>query len=155
MAEQRIEPTGCLGRVFTLLGVIWIGVVVFAGVFGLRDSPGTLGALVGSTVPGLVFIAIGRVLSRRAAERREAPALPQTTPRPSASPPPEPAAPRSQPSEVFPKPARAAPSPAPEADLPPELPPPPIAAPPKSSREMIEEAHRRWGSGAPRTRDGD
>jgi hypothetical protein len=156
LAEQRIEPAGCLGRVLTLLGIVWLGVVVFTGIFGLRDQAGSLGALIGSTLPGLLLIGVGRTLSRRAAERRDAPTLPQPSepttgsstskegPAKVALPP----TPPSRPTEVFPKPARTTP-PEPEADVPSALPAPPIPPQPKSSREMIDEARRRWGSRPP------
>jgi hypothetical protein len=152
VADQRIEPAGCLGRVLTLLGILWLGVVVFTGIFGLRDQAGSLGALIGSTLPGLLLIGVGRTLSRRAAERRDAPSLPHPSP-PTPSTPPKtetttaPSPPPAKPTEVFPKPARTAPAPAPQGDVPSHLPPPPV--PPKSSQEMIEEARKRWGRRPP------
>jgi hypothetical protein len=152
VADQRIEPAGCLGRVLTLLGILWLGVVVFTGIFGLRDQAGSLGALIGSTLPGLLLIGVGRTLSRRAAERRDAPSLPQPSPPTPSSPPKTetttaPSTPPAKPTEVFPKPARTAPAPAPQGDVPSHLPPPPV--PPKSSQEMIEEARKRWGRRPP------
>ncbi|HEU4917780.1 MAG TPA: hypothetical protein VFV13_14565 [Acidimicrobiia bacterium] len=162
MADQQIEPVGCLGRLLTLLGILWLGAVVFAGVFGLRDNPGTIGALIGSTVPALLFIAAGRALSRRAAARRET--VPVTPPaeRPfrtstssadwSAPKSPTPVAPPSAPPSAPSRPARPAPAAEPEPDTPPSLPPPLTPPPPKTSQEMIEEARRRWGGG-PRPRD--
>jgi hypothetical protein len=158
MAEQRFDGAGCLGRVLTLLGVIWLAVVVFAGLFGLRDNAGSFATLIGSTLPGLVLIGVGRTMSRRAAERRDAPALPEPAARTTPSstvqiePPPTPPAPsRSQPSEVFPKATRSAPA---KPDAPLEIPPPPAPSSPKSSQEMIDEARKRWGSG-PRPKKGD
>jgi hypothetical protein len=152
MADRRVDGAGCLGRVLTLLGIIWLAVVVFAGLFGLRDNAGSFATIIGSTLPALVLIGVGRTMSRRAAERRDAPALPQpaapTTPSSTAQrePPPAPPAPSpSQPSEVFPKPARSAPAPPP--DTPADILPPPAPTPPKSSQEMIDEARKRWGSG--------
>jgi hypothetical protein len=159
MADQRLDGAGCLGRVLTLLGVIWLAVVVFAGLFGLRDNAGSFATIIGSTLPALILIGVGRTMSRRAAERRDAPALPQpaapTTPPSTRQMEPPPAAPapsRSQPSEVFPKPARSAPSPEPDAPI--DVPSPPALSPPKSSQEMIDEARKRWGSG-PRPRKAD
>jgi hypothetical protein len=159
MAEQRIDGAGCLGRVLTLLGIIWLAVVVFAGLFGLRDNAGSFATIIGSTLPALVLIGVGRTMSRRAAERRDAPALPQPaepkTPTSTAQIEPPPAAPapsRTQPSEVFPKPTRSAPAKPDNAPV--EIPPPPAPTPPKSSQEMIEEARKRWGSG-PRPNKGD
>jgi hypothetical protein len=155
MADRQIEPAGCLGRVLTLLGIIWLGIVVFSGIFGLRDSAGSLGALIGSTLPGLLLIGVGRTLSRRAAERRDAPSLPQPSapPTPSSTPKSEPSTtaspPPTKPSEVFPKPARAAPAPGPDTEAQSELPPPPLPPAPKSSQEMIEEARKRWGRKPP------
>jgi hypothetical protein len=145
MAEQRIEPAGCLGGLFTLLGIVWLGLVLFAGVFGLRDNPGSWGALIGSTIPALVFLAVGRVLRRRAAEKREAPSLPQPSEIPARPSPvvTEPSPPR--PSPVFPEPGPEAPSPEAEPSL--ELHPPPAPPPARTSQEMIEEARRRWGTG--------
>lgn len=148
MADQRIDGAGCLGRVLTLLGIIWLGVVVFAGIFGLRDSAGSFATIIGSTLPALLLIGVGRTMSRRAAERRDAPALPQPAAPSPAQPPPASQA-SSQPSEVFPKPAKPA-SPAPSAskdDALLELPPPPTPSSPKTSQEMIDEARKRWGSG--------
>jgi hypothetical protein len=148
MADRQIEPAGCLGRVLTLLGIIWLGIVVFSGIFGLRDSAGSLGALIGSTLPGLLLIGVGRTLSRRAAERREQPSLPQPS-TPSSPPKTETTTPASpppaRPTEVFPKPTRATPAPVPKEDVPSEPPPPPTPSAPKSSQEMIEEARKRWG----------
>jgi hypothetical protein len=159
MADQRIDGAGCLGRVLTLLGVIWLAVVVFAGLFGLRDNAGSFATLIGSTLPALVLIGVGRTMSRRAAERRDAPALPQpatptsTSSAPPIEPPRAPAPlPAPPPSEIFPKPARSAP--APELDKPIDVPPPPASVPPKSSQEMIDDARKRWGSG-PRPNKGD
>jgi hypothetical protein len=149
MADRRIEPAGCLGRALTLLGVIWLAAVVFAGVAGLRDEAGTLSALIGSTVPAFILIAVGRVLSRRAAERREQPTLPQPTTPPTEPRVTSPAAPPPQPSQVIPKPAKSTPAPAPQPDALPELAPPSAPSPPKTSQEMIEEARRRWGSRPP------
>lgn len=153
MADRQIDPAGCLGRVLTLLGIIWLGVVVFTGVFGLRDNAGSMGAVIGSTLPALLLLAAGRVLSRRAAERKAAPALPPPTARPSRSSTAE-TEPPPPPQEVFPRPAKTAPPPSPEPELPAELPPPPIPSPPKTSQEMIEEARKRWGTGPRPGNDG-
>jgi hypothetical protein len=152
MADQRFGGAGCLGRVLILLGIIWLAVVVFAGLFGLRDNAGSFATIIGSTLPALILIGVGRTMSRHAAERRDAPALPQpaapTTPSSTGQiepPPAPPASSRSQQSEVFPKPARS--GPAPEPDAPVEVPPPPPPSAPKSSQEMIDQARKRWGSG--------
>lgn len=160
MAEQRIDGAGCLGRVLTLVGVIWLAAVVFAGLFGLRDDAGGLATLIGTTIPALVLLAVGRTLSRRAAERRDAPSLPEpATPSapsstgPAAPQPPRSAPSRAQPSEVLPKPVKPAPQSAPEPEAATKLPPPPTPPAPKTSQEMIEEARKRWGSG-PRPGDG-
>jgi hypothetical protein len=160
MAERRIDGAGCLGRVLTLLGIIWLAVVVFTGMFGLRDNAGTLASLIGTTLPALILIGAGRTLSRRAAERRDAPALPQPeSPTTSSStsqtqkPPAPPTSTPSQPSDVFPKPARSAPGPQPEPPV--ELSPPPSPSPSKTSQEMIEEARKRWGTSPRRPRETD
>jgi hypothetical protein len=127
---------------------------VFAGLFGLRDSAGSFATIIGSTLPALVLIGVGRTMSRRAAERRDAPALPQpatptrTSSAPPIEPPPAPPAPPpARPSEILPRPARSAPAPEPVEPIDVRL--PPAQTPPKSSQEMIEEARKRWGSGPP------
>jgi hypothetical protein len=149
MGDQRFDGGGCLGRVLIVLGIIWLGAVVFAGFFGLRDNAGSFATLIGSTLPGLLLIGVGRTMSRRAAERRDAPTLPQP-----ASPPTPPSPPATQPTNVLPKPRKPAPLPNPEPETPIELPPPQTPSPPKTSQQMIEEAHKRWG-GRPRPdRDG-
>lgn len=144
MAEQRIEPVGCLGRVLTILGVLWLGVVVFAGIFGLRDNVGSLGALIGSTLPALLLIGAGRALSRRAKARAQTePVLPAPAPATT-----EKRVPtmRVESSAPAPPPAEPVPRRVPEPEVP-SLPVPPLPVPPpKSSKEMIEEARKRWGT---------
>ncbi|HET9203916.1 MAG TPA: hypothetical protein VFP67_12345 [Acidimicrobiia bacterium] len=155
MADPQFEPVGCLGRLLTLLGVIWLGFVVFAGIFGLRDDPGTIGALIGSTIPALLFLAAGRALRRRAAAGKEEGPVTQPVDRPfrtSRSPAESPAAspatptrPASAPPSAPSRPERPAPSAEPVADPLLQTPPPLTPSPPKTSQEMIEEARKRWG----------
>lgn len=71
MSEQNANAVGCLGRVLTFLGLVWIGLIVLGGIgilsrLGVRNE--FIAGLVGSSIiPGLLFLASGRVLRRRAA----------------------------------------------------------------------------------------
>lgn len=90
MAEQNINPVGCLGRLLTFLGVVWVGVVVLGGI-GLLSERGMsntfLTAIGGSIIPALLLLAAGRALRRRARTMDEGSApipaspIPTTTPR--------------------------------------------------------------------------
>ena len=71
MSEQNANAVGCLGRVLTFIGLVWIGLIVLGGIgilsrLGVRDTfiAGVVGT---SIIPGLLFLASGRVLRRRAA----------------------------------------------------------------------------------------
>ena len=178
MADQSFNPVGCLGRVLTLLGVIWIGIVVLGSIgllaeFGLGG--GILAWISGTIIPALLLLFAGRALRRRARTMEEQqPALPTTPvpttpekkvptsrpgqPRPILTPPrlpdsptPQVPAPTREPSQslddVIPareeKPPSVKPAPTrPEEKLEPAR---PIEIQTKTSREMIEEARRKWG----------
>lgn len=71
MSEQNANAVGCLGRMLTFLGLVWIGLIVLGGIgilsrLGVRE-PFIAGLVGTSIIPGLFFLASGRVLRRRAA----------------------------------------------------------------------------------------
>lgn len=71
MSEQNASAVGCLGRMLTFLGLVWIGLIVLGGIgilsrLGVRE-PFIAGLVGTSIIPGLLFLASGRVLRRRAA----------------------------------------------------------------------------------------
>lgn len=75
MADQKVtlDAAGCLGRVLTLLGFIWIGIVVLGGMGLLSElgfSRGFLAGIGGTILPGLMLLVAGRSVSRRAAKTR-------------------------------------------------------------------------------------
>lgn len=69
MADRNVNPVGCLGRVLTLLGIVWIGIIIL-GSIGLFSEFGMTGDFLagigGSIIPGLLLLAAGRGLRRRA-----------------------------------------------------------------------------------------
>jgi hypothetical protein len=68
MADQNLNPVGCLGRVLTFLGVFWIGLVVLGGIGLLSElglSRGFLAGIGGTIIPALFLLAAGRALRRR------------------------------------------------------------------------------------------
>jgi hypothetical protein len=84
MADQgaNINAAGCLGRVLSAIGVIWIIIVALAGLGVLSESGWTRGFFAGigsSLIPGLLFLAAGRAVSRRARSMTETGVLPQTS----------------------------------------------------------------------------
>ncbi|MGH8913000.1 MAG: hypothetical protein ACRDZM_00600, partial [Acidimicrobiia bacterium] len=76
MADQNPSPMGCLGRLLTFLGVVWIGIVVLASVGALNERQfggDFLVGISGSIVPAILLIAAGRALRRRAKIAEEVP----------------------------------------------------------------------------------
>lgn len=103
---RRLSPGGCLGNVLIWVGIVWL---VFAGLagFGLMRETGSsspIGFMVGSMVPAVIFILVGRafkkstrsgtdvvVVTRPNAARASLPPPPSSSPAP---PPPTPTAPQ-------------------------------------------------------------
>jgi len=165
VADQNINPVGCLGRVLTILGTLWLGFLVLGGIGILSDvgiSEGFFAGAFGSAIPGVLLLWAGRALRRRARTM-------QTQIEPVASapvPPPAPSEKRvptmrvessqveSPPAPPPPSPVRTAPKPTPSPNETPslepiDLPPPLIPPEPKTSRQLIDEARKKWGR--PRT----
>jgi hypothetical protein len=192
MDDRNLNPVGCLGRALTFLGIVWIGIIIL-GSIGLLSELGMTGDFLagigGSIIPGLLLLAAGRGLRRRAKTMEGQPgpviappqgsdpgkrvATSRTEPTTSTGPatvltPPrvptsEPLAPRPQ---VKPAPKPVVPTrrdvtrsleealPPLDQDLPEktlqtsamDLKPPP----PKTSRELVDEARKRWGGDKPR-----
>ena len=177
MADKgaNINAVGCLGRLLTLVGVIWLVIVALAGLGILSESAmsgGFLAGLGSSLIPGLVFLAAGRALSRRA---KSVAGEPQPLPL-TATPP---IVPRREVHSPPTEPAQKAPIPyePPPPSEPVIMPPLPTVQPvaetreekskrlaeafsrledakdeksafrPKNSQEMIDEAKKRWGRG--------
>ncbi len=162
MADQNINPVGCLGRVLTILGALWLGFIVLAGIGVLSDvgiSEGFFAGAFGSAIPGVLLLWAGRALRRRARtmETEIEPVASATVPGPAekrvptmrigsshaeTSP-----APSSPPPPVRPAPKPVASRTEAPAEEPVDLPPPLVPPEPKTSRQLIEEARKRWGSG--------
>ena len=70
MADQNVNAVGCLGRVLTFFGVVWIAIIVLGGM-GLLSDAGFSGEFLagfgGSIIPGLLLLGAGRALRRRGA----------------------------------------------------------------------------------------
>ncbi|HVR77879.1 MAG TPA: hypothetical protein VMS99_05745 [Acidimicrobiia bacterium] len=86
MSEQNANAVGCLGRMLTFLGLVWIGLIVLGGIgilsrLGVRE-PFIAGLVGTSIIPGLLFLASGRVLRRRAATMAEPEGQTSSTPVP-------------------------------------------------------------------------
>lgn len=177
MAGQSNNPVGCLGRVLTILGVVWFAIVVLGGIGVLSEvglSEGFFAGAVGSVIPAVLLLAAGRALRRRARTIDE-----------QSRPAPVPTAPASgekrvptirteEPAEVITPPILSDSSPPPTRTRPktPSRPAQPVPAPevvpdletgsgsdtdlspiprpssPKTSREMIDEARKKWGGGS-------
>ncbi len=162
MADQNINPVGCLGRVLTVLGTLWLGFIILGGIGVLSDvgvSEGFFAGAFGSAIPGVLLLWAGRALRRRARtmETQIEPVTPAPVPSPT-----EKRVPtiRVEPLSVEtlpPPPVRPAPKPASTVPIPKEPPPedlidlpPPLVPPdPKTSRQLIDEARKKWGR--PRT----
>ena len=161
MADQNINPVGCLGRVLTVLGVLWLGFVVLGGIGVLSEvgiSEGFFAGALGSAIPAVLLLWAGRALRRRARTIEV-----QTLPAPV---PPDPSEKRvptmrvessqveTPPAPLPPSPVKPAPRPVPSPKEPLpndliDLPPPLIPPEPKTSRQLIDEARKKWGR--PRT----
>jgi len=135
MADQKVtlDAAGCLGRVLTVLGFIWIGIVALGGM-GLLAELGFSGEFLagvgGTIVPGLLLLFAGRSLSRRVAKTQAT-----TVAVPGGAKPP--VAPASRVPTSRPKPAQQAPIP---ISLPAEEKPPPrsVVKPAPSARPIPE-----------------
>jgi hypothetical protein len=163
VADQNINPVGCLGRVLTVLGTLWLGFIILGGIGVLSDvgvSEGFFAGAFGSAIPGVLLLWAGRALRRRARtmEPQTEPVAPAPVPGPTEKrvptmrveplevegpPPPLPVKPVPKPVSTFPIPK----DPPPEDLI--DLPPPLIPPEPKTSRQLIDEARKKWGR--PRT----
>ncbi len=158
MADQNINPVGCLGRVLTVLGTLWLGFIILGGIGVLSDvgvSEGFFAGAFGSAIPGVLLLWAGRALRRRARtmETQVEPVAPTPVPNPTEkrvptirveplqveTPHPPPVKPAPKPTSTFPIPKE--PPPDDLIDLPPPLVPPE----PKTSRQLIDEARKKWG----------
>ncbi|MET0567094.1 MAG: hypothetical protein ABW021_11685 [Acidimicrobiia bacterium] len=165
MADQNINAVGCLGRTLTILGTLWLGFLVLGGIGVLSNvgiSEGFFAGAFGSAIPGVLLLWAGRALRRRARamEAQTEPVWPLSEPEPTekrvpsirvessqTEPPPPPIPPTPSPIKPVPKPVTS-PQEIPPADLF-DLPPPLEALEPKTSRQLIDEARKKWGR--PRT----
>jgi hypothetical protein len=164
VADQNINPVGCLGRVLTILGTLWLGFLVLGGIGVLSDvgiSEGFFAGAFGSAIPGVLLLWAGRALRRRARtmETQIEPVAPAPVPGPAEKRVPTIRIESSQtetaptpisapPSPVKPAPKRVQPVPSPQESPPAdlfELPPPLEAPEPKTSRQLIDEARKKWG----------
>lgn len=64
--EAVQASAGCLARIFTLIGLFWLGSIVVASI-NAYQSGGDF-AITGSFIPALVFLFAARVIRRRATE---------------------------------------------------------------------------------------
>lgn len=161
MADQNINPVGCLGRVLTILGTLWLGFVVLAGIGVLSDvgiSEGFFAGAFGSAIPGVLLLWAGRALRRRARtmEAQIEPVAPAPVPGPTEKRVPTiriesmqtetPSAPSPPPPTIIKPAPKPVPYPTePSAVEPVDLPPPLIPPEPKTSRQLIDEARKKWG----------
>jgi len=160
VADQNINPVGCLGRVLTILGTLWLGFVVLAGLGVLSDvgvSEGFFAGAFGSAIPGVLLLWAGRVLRRRARtmETQIEPVTPAPVPGPTEKRVPTiriesmqteaPPAPSQPPPTIIKPAARPVPSSTETSALEPiDLPPPLVPPEPKTSRQLIDEARKKW-----------
>jgi hypothetical protein len=162
VADQNINPVGCLGRVLTVLGTLWLGFIILGGIGVLSDvgvSEGFFAGAFGSAIPGVLLLWAGRALRRRARtmETQIEPVAPapvpgptekrvptiRVEPSPAETPPLPPVKPPPKQISTFPVPKE----PPPEDLI--DLPPPLVPPEPKTSRQLIDEARKKWGR--PRT----
>lgn len=110
---RRLSPGGCLGNVLIWVGIVWL---VFAGLagFGLMRETGSstpIGFMVGSMVPAVIFILVGRAFKKSSRSATDVvvvtrpTAAPQLPPQPQSLPPPPPPAapqpaPKTEPSDL-------------------------------------------------------
>jgi type IV secretory pathway VirB10-like protein len=69
MADQNVNAVGCLGNILTTFGFLWIGFIVLVGMGVLSEtgmSGGFAAGIGGSILPGLLLLAAGRAVRRRA-----------------------------------------------------------------------------------------
>lgn len=66
--NAQAAATGCLSRVFTLVGLFWAGAIAFGVVRNLDSGFDT--DLTGAIFPALAFLFAGNVMRRRAREAR-------------------------------------------------------------------------------------
>lgn len=169
MADQNIDAVGCLGRVLTILGTLWLGFLVLGGIGVLSNvgiSEGFFVGTFGSAIPGVLLLWAGRALRRRA-RAMEVPTEPVWTPPApdstekrvpsirveSSQTDTSPILPGSARIPPTPSPVKAAPKPVQPVSTPQESPPAdlfdlpaPLEAPePKTSRQLIDEARKKWG----------
>ena len=156
MAERRIEPVGCLGRVLTLLGIVWLGIVVLGGIGVLSDigpSEGFFAGAFGSAIPGILLLWAGRALRRRAKAMETGPVTVAPAPAPTEKRVPtirvEPSSPPPPPTQVIRAPEKPVEPPEDPGEAPLDLPPPLKPPPPKTSQELVDEARKRWGKRPP------
>ena len=161
MADQNINPVGCLGRVLTILGTLWLGFVVLAGIGVLSDvgiSEGFFAGTFGSAIPGVLLLWAGRALRRRARtmEAQIEPVAPAPVPGPTEKRVPTiriesmqtetPPAPSPPPPTIIKPAPKPVPSPTEISAVEPvDLPPPLVPPEPKTSRQLIDEARKKWG----------
>jgi hypothetical protein len=161
VADQNINAVGCLGRALTILGTLWLGFLVLGGIGVLSNvgiSEGFFAGAFGSAIPGVLLLWAGRSLRRRARtmEPQIEPAAPAPVPGPTEKRVPTMRVESSQtetpPPQIPPPPSpvRAAPKPVPSPNEPLpndllDLPPPLIPPEPKTSRQLIDEARKKWG----------
>ena len=158
----KADRTRRLGKALTRIGYLWFALIFLGPLFLSGLAAETLGA---TFFPALGLIFAGRVVTRRAKRRSMDDVVETSRPVESPRPPPRPARPQpprrdpvrtTQPKAATPDPAQV------EADLEkalaayrvePESVAPDVAKPiviepgelaPKTSAEMIEEAHSRW-----------
>jgi hypothetical protein len=153
MADQNVNAVGCLGRVLTFFGVVWIAIIVLGGM-GLLSDTGFSGEFLagfgGSIIPGLLLLGAGRALRRRAAAMEDQSASTPTPDQlhtegsrvPSIRLEPTPAPPRPPTPITFPLPPTESTPPKPSAPKPPAKPRPvdPIVETRRDVAKSIESA---------------
>ena len=167
MTDREQSPSATLGRILSGIGFLWFLFAVLWGL-GLIEALGVSGPVasnVGGTIfPAIILIAVGRILRRRGQAGEDSirpnvsrapqpltpPILPGSEPRFDVPTPvsrptlrPQPRTPT--PPKTVVEPVDVAPAGVPSTgprtqDL------DPTPGSPKTSQEMIEEAHRRWGT---------
>ena len=161
MADLNVNPVGCLGRVLTILGTLWLGFVVLAGIGVLSDvgiSEGFFAGTFGSAIPGVLLLWAGRALRRRARtmQTQIEPVEPVRVPGPTEKRVPTirvesmqtetPPAPSPPPPTIIKPAPKPVPSPTETSAVEPaDLPPPLVPPEPKTSRQLIDEARKKWG----------